>query len=225
MKLINLNYNVFTRGVMFLTSSEIVEKKIVSKGVKQIVGVDLTVEKVFRITPRIVINFDKTIKCLDTEWCSKNREVVELLEKIIKECPYPIEGLRINLALLNVNGKEVKILPKIEEVKPIVVNNVKYFILYAFKEPEYYLLTSSEVKIPLNVFGIAFRRSTFMRSGLIVINTIFDPFYQGEPVTLIQVPPYTVVILYQGCGITQLICAKVEKIEKGYSGTYQGEKY
>jgi len=107
-------------------------------------------------------------------------------------------------------------LPRTERLLP---ENGRYKL-----NPGSYLIRYREiVKVPLDHVAIVLPRSSLLRMGATIFTALYDAGYQGRAVGLLAVfNPYGIV-LTENARIAQIIFIKAEKVERGYSGTYQYE--
>ncbi|MHA1199646.1 MAG: deoxyuridine 5'-triphosphate nucleotidohydrolase [Candidatus Heimdallarchaeaceae archaeon] len=86
-----------------------------------------------------------------------------------------------------------------------------------------YLVRYNEViEVPLNAIGIVLPRSSLMRIGATLCSAVWDPGYKGRGIGLLIVNAKITVI--KGARIAQIVFIKTqEKLDEGYSGTYQNE--
>ncbi len=91
-------------------------------------------------------------------------------------------------------------------------------------EPGGYLVRYNEiVEVPLDAIGLVLPRSSLMRIGATLCSAVWDPGYKGRGVGLLIVNAR--ITLYKDSRIAQIIFINTkEKLNKGYSGTYQNEK-
>lgn len=92
-------------------------------------------------------------------------------------------------------------------------------------EPGIYVVAFPRVRVPEDVVGFAFPRSTLNRLGLIKVQTaVFDPGYEGEFTQTWFVPVRTKIRV--GEAWVQLVYFRLEqKPEETYNGYWQGEKH
>ena len=91
-------------------------------------------------------------------------------------------------------------------------------------EPGGYLVRYNEiVEVPLDAVGIVFPRSSLMRIGTTICSAVWDPGYKGRGIGLLIVNAK--IALKINARIAQIIFIKTQnKLDSGYSGTYQNEQ-
>ena len=106
-------------------------------------------------------------------------------------------------------------IPDHKEIEPI---DNKWIL-----KPGGYLVRYNEViQVPLNAIGIVLPRSTLMRIGATLCSAVWDPGYKGRGIGLLIVNAK--ITVHVGARIAQIIFINTQdKLEKGYSGTYQNE--
>ncbi|MCE7743187.1 MAG: deoxyuridine 5'-triphosphate nucleotidohydrolase [Candidatus Heimdallarchaeota archaeon] len=107
----------------------------------------------------------------------------------------------------------------IPEHKILEPQNKKWIL-----EPGGYLVRYNEiVEVPLNAIGIVLPRSSLMRIGAMLCSAVWDPGYKGRGIGLLIVNAK--ITVFEGARIAQIVFIKTqEKLDEGYSGTYQNEK-
>jgi len=90
-------------------------------------------------------------------------------------------------------------------------------------QPGGYLVRYNEVvQVPLDTIGIVLPRSTLMRIGATLCSAVWDPGYKGRGIGLLIVNAQ--LTIHVGARIAQIVFIKTQnKLEDGYSGTYQNE--
>ncbi len=103
------------------------------------------------------------------------------------------------------------------ELKPI--DNIWHL------EPGVYKVMFNEiVKVPDDVVGLCFPRSSLLRSGVIFTCTVWDPGYVGRGEGLLTVLNPQGLKLEVGARVAQLVFIKLAgKPSKVYEGVYKGE--
>jgi len=88
----------------------------------------------------------------------------------------------------------------------------------------YKVMFNEVVKVPNDVVGLCFPRSSLLRSGVIFTCTVWDPGYVGRGEGLLTVLNPQGLELEVGARVAQLVFIKLmEKPSRVYEGVYKGE--
>lgn len=121
----------------------------------------------------------------------------------------------VGTGLLSLDNKNRE-LPDIEEVQLDNDGN------YNLKPGGYIIRYNESIHVPLFAAGLTLPRSSLMRLGATLHSAVWDPGYEGKGMGLLTV--YNPVNIQQNARIAQIIFISLTKeLDKGYSGTYQGE--
>jgi dUTP pyrophosphatase len=90
--------------------------------------------------------------------------------------------------------------------------------------PGLYVIRFREVvALPLDVMGVAWPRSSLLRSGVVIHTSVWDAGYHGRSEALLVVHPAAGVRLAVGARVLQIVFVRLDAPTQGYAGTYQGE--
>jgi len=88
----------------------------------------------------------------------------------------------------------------------------------------YKVMFNEVVEVPSDSVALCFPRSTLLRSGVILMCTVWDPGYVGRGEALLHVINPNGLILERNARVAQLVFIKLVKPpHKTYQGTYLGE--
>ncbi len=115
-------------------------------------------------------------------------------------------------------GRKDRVLPSFTEVKPSDSG-------WWFLKPGVYKVRFNEVvSVPEDTVALCFPRSTLLRSGVILMCTVWDPGYRGRGEALMHIINPNGLFIERGASIAQLVFLKLtSKVAKPYRGYYQGE--
>ncbi len=115
-------------------------------------------------------------------------------------------------------GRERRSLPEFEEVEP---GSDGWWYL---SQGVYKVMFNEVVSVPEDYVALCFPRSTLLRSGVLLVCTVWDPGYVGRGEALLHVMnPYGLKI--ERCTpVAQLVFVKLlKKPSRTYKGIYRGE--
>jgi dUTP pyrophosphatase len=96
--------------------------------------------------------------------------------------------------------------------------------LILLKKGSYKVIFNEIIKIPPNVVGLAWPRSTLLRNGASIFTSVWDPGYEGRSESLLVVFNDNGLYITKNAKIAQLLFIKMEKkAKKLYSGIYKNE--
>jgi dUTP pyrophosphatase len=88
-----------------------------------------------------------------------------------------------------------------------------------------YLMEFNEtVRVPLDVMGQIFVRSSLFRSGAVIHAGVMDSGYNGAIGCLLQVVNPHGLRLWRDARLAQMVFHQMSEATEGYSGTYQGRE-
>jgi len=88
----------------------------------------------------------------------------------------------------------------------------------------YKVIFNEIVEVPPNLVALCFPRSTLLRSGVILMCTVWDPGYVGRGEALLHVINPNGLIIERNARVAQLVFIKLVKPpHKTYQGIYLGE--
>jgi len=149
----------------------------------------------------------------------------KILESMIGDSQYQPAGVDITLKEIYEFKSEGKIdfdnsERKISEVSPIEFKDDEVKL----KPGAYKVIFNEYVKIPLNVVGFCFSRSSMLRCGATLECAVWDPGYEGRSEALLLVQNPHGIILKKNAKIGQMVFSHlVEEVQDGYEGQYKGE--
>jgi dUTP pyrophosphatase len=87
----------------------------------------------------------------------------------------------------------------------------------------YKVLTNEKVKLPLDLIGVAYPRSSLLRMGAFTQTGVWDAGFNGASEFVLVVANSRGIKLKQNARIAQLLFTKITETETGYSGIYQNK--
>ncbi len=87
----------------------------------------------------------------------------------------------------------------------------------------YKVLTNEKVKLPLDLIGLAFTRSSLLRMGAFTQTGVWDAGFEGQSEFVLVVTNPLGMQLKQNSRIVQLVFTKITETETGYNGIYQNK--
>lgn len=149
----------------------------------------------------------------------------KIMEDMIGDSQYQPAGIDITLkeiyefksiGKIDFDNKE----RKISEVKPMKFKNNEIKL----KPGAYKVIFSEYVKIPKNLVGFCFPRSSLLRCGATLECAVWDPGYEGRSEALLLVQNSKGLILKKSAKIGQMVFSHlVEETREVYTGRYKGE--
>jgi dUTP pyrophosphatase len=121
---------------------------------------------------------------------------------------------------LDFSNKE-RVLPA---VKPLQAKTKKRADQYGWWELEpgaYKVVTNETVRLPKDLIGIAFTRSSLLRMGAFTQNGVWDAGFNGTSEFILQVVNPKGMRIKQNARIIQLMFTKINETMTGYNGIYQ----
>lgn len=149
----------------------------------------------------------------------------KLMESMIGESQYQPAGIDITLKEIYEFEDAGKVdfdnsERKISGVKPLTFKNNEVNL----KPGPYKVIFNEYVKIPKNLIGFCFPRSTLLRCGATLECAVWDPGYEGRSEALLLVINPHGLIIKKNAKIGQMVFSHlVEDAKEGYEGTYKGE--
>ncbi|ABR56948.1 deoxycytidine triphosphate deaminase, putative [Methanococcus aeolicus Nankai-3] len=86
------------------------------------------------------------------------------------------------------------------------------------KEGIYTVQIADKVKIPNNMAGFAYPRSSLLRMGATIYTAVHDPGYEGAPTYLLQV--FNPITIYNDARIAQIVYIECSSVNGEYEGIY-----
>lgn len=87
----------------------------------------------------------------------------------------------------------------------------------------YKVVTNEKVKLPLDLIGMAFPRSSLLRMGAFTQTGVWDAGFEGTSEFVLVVTNSSGIKLKQNARVVQLLFTKITETETGYSGIYQNK--
>jgi dUTP pyrophosphatase len=122
---------------------------------------------------------------------------------------------------LDFSNKE-RVLPA---VRPLIPKKKKRGDTYGWwmLKPGAYKVTANEtVRLPKDLIGIAFPRSSLMRMGAFTQTGVWDAGFRGKSEFILQVTNPKGLRIKQNSRVIQLVFTRITETRIGYSGIYQG---
>jgi dUTP pyrophosphatase len=87
----------------------------------------------------------------------------------------------------------------------------------------YKVVTNEKVKLPKDLIGVAFPRSSLLRMGAFTQTGVWDAGFEGISEFVIVVTNPLGMKLKQNARVVQLLFTKITETETGYNGIYQNK--
>jgi len=87
----------------------------------------------------------------------------------------------------------------------------------------YKIIANETVKLPLDLIGMAFTRSSLLRMGAFVQTGVWDAGFSGKSEFILVVNNPAGIKIKQNARVTQLIFTRITETESGYNGIYQNK--
>jgi dUTP pyrophosphatase len=87
----------------------------------------------------------------------------------------------------------------------------------------YKVVTNEKVKLPLDLIGMAFPRSSLLRMGAFTQTGVWDAGFEGVSEFVIVVSNPLGMKLKQNARVAQLLFTRITETETGYNGIYQNK--
>lgn len=114
-------------------------------------------------------------------------------------------------------------IPSTRKLEPELENDLNDDYGWWSLDPGAYKVVMNErVKIPEDIFGIAFPRSSLLRMGASTENAFWDAGYEGGGEFMLNVRNPEGVKIKENARINQIAFVQIEETE-GYNGMYGGE--
>ncbi|ACV24599.1 deoxyuridine 5'-triphosphate nucleotidohydrolase [Methanocaldococcus fervens] len=85
----------------------------------------------------------------------------------------------------------------------------------------YVVKVADYMKIPENVAGFAYPRSSLLRMGATIYSAVHDPGYEGRPEYLMHV--FNPIKIYRYARIAQIVFIECRDVKGVYEGIYKGK--
>lgn len=149
----------------------------------------------------------------------------KLMDEMIGESQYQPAGIDITLKeIYTFKGNGIidfdNSKRKISSIEPIGFENNEIKL----KSGAYKVIFNEYVKIPKNLVGFCFPRSSLLRCGATLECAVWDPGYEGRSEALLIVHNPYGLVLYKNAKIGQMVFSHlVEETIEEYSGKYMKE--
>ena len=121
---------------------------------------------------------------------------------------------------LDFSNKQRK-LPKTEEILPEKEKPEDKFGWWELDPGIYKVVTNEIVKLPLDIIGMAFCRSSLLRMGGFTQTGVWDAGFEGRSEFVLVVSNPSGIRLKQNARVVQLLFTRIIETGTGYSGIYQ----
>ena len=121
---------------------------------------------------------------------------------------------------LDFSNKE-RMLPKVRELVPRKRRRTDAHGWWRLAPGAYRVTTNETVKLPKDLIGIAFPRSSLMRMGAFTQTGVWDAGFTGKSEFILQVTNPRGMRVKQNARIVQLIFTRINETRDGYNGIYQ----
>ncbi|HOW42035.1 MAG TPA: deoxyuridine 5'-triphosphate nucleotidohydrolase [Candidatus Omnitrophota bacterium] len=88
----------------------------------------------------------------------------------------------------------------------------------------YKIVTNETVRLPKDLIGIAFARSSLLRMGAFTQTGVWDAGFQGKSEFILLISNPQGMRLKQNARVVQLLFTHITETEQGYNGIYQEKK-
>jgi dUTP pyrophosphatase len=115
---------------------------------------------------------------------------------------------------------------KIPESSELVVKKEKpgdNFGWWSLGPGIYKVVTNEKVKLPKDLIGVAFPRSSLLRMGAFTQTGVWDAGFEGISEFVLVVTNPSGMKLKQNARVVQLLFTKITETETGYNGIYQNK--
>ncbi len=124
---------------------------------------------------------------------------------------------------LDFSNKERKI-PECRELVPQKVKPQDEYGWWNLGPGIYKVVSNEKVKLPLDLIGMAFSRSSLLRVGAFTQTGVWDAGFEGiSEFVLVVINPLGLK-LKQNARVAQLLFTKITETETGYNGIYQNKR-
>jgi len=124
------------------------------------------------------------------------------------------------LGAVDFSNKE-RILPECRELFPQKENSSDKFGWWILNQGVYKVLSNETVKLPLDLIGVAYPRSSLLRMGAFTQTGVWDAGFEGKSEFVLVVQNPRGMKLKQNARVAQLLFTRITETENGYNGIYQ----
>jgi len=125
---------------------------------------------------------------------------------------------------LDFSNKE-RIIPQTMELLPVKQNPKEETGWWDLKTGAYKIEANEFLRLPKNIIGIAFPRSSLLRMGAFTQTGIWDAGFNGKSEFILVVQNPRGLRLKQNARLIQMVFEKIKAVNKGYQGIYQMEPF
>lgn len=115
---------------------------------------------------------------------------------------------------------------KIPECRELIAQKEKpeeKFGWWSLKPGVYKVVTNEIVRLPLDLIGVAYPRSSLLRLGAFTQTGVWDAGFEGISEFVLVVTNQLGMKLKQNARVAQLLFTKITETETGYTGIYQNK--
>lgn len=120
------------------------------------------------------------------------------------------------------SNKERKI-PECRELLPQKEKEYDRFGWWSLNPGIYKVVTNEIVKLPLDLIGVAYPRSSLARMGAFTQTGVWDAGFEGVSEFVLVVANQLGMELKQNARVAQLLFTRITETETGYNGIYQNK--
>jgi len=127
------------------------------------------------------------------------------------------------VTLKDVLRKIAELYDKYDEFRRAVEDVVKVEEkeLYLLERQGVYVFKLQKVKMPGDKVGLLFHRSSLQRAGLIPLQTVVDPGFEGHIYTTVIKPHTIPIFIEKRARVVQMLVLEVGEVAKVYEGQYK----
>jgi len=115
---------------------------------------------------------------------------------------------------------------KIPECRELIAQKDKpeeKFGWWSLEQGVYKVVTNEIVRLPLDLIGVAYSRSSLLRMGAFTQTGVWDAGFEGVSELALVVTNPLGMKLKQNSRVAQLLFTKITETETGYTGIYQNK--
>ncbi len=112
-------------------------------------------------------------------------------------------------------------LPECRELLPQKESQADEFGWWSLAQGVYKVVANEMVKLPLDLIGVAYPRSSLLRMGAFIQTGVWDAGFEGKSEFVLVVQNSRGMKLKQNARVAQLLFTRITETENGYNGIYQ----
>lgn len=120
---------------------------------------------------------------------------------------------------LDFSNKE-RVVPGGKEIVPVKDKPEDKFGWWHLARGAYKVRTNESVKLPKDLIGIAFTRTSLLRMGAFTANGVWDAGFEGKSDFILVVENPHGIKLKQNARVIQLVFFRINETKEGYKGIY-----